>query len=57
MKETQNGDKMCRLCTLESRLIMKNDDHPLNQRSEIMNKCRHKNKFLLKNWTKQEKPD
>ena len=57
VKETQNGDKMCRLCTLESKLIMKNDDHPLNQRSEIMNKCRHKNKFLLKNWTKQEKPD
>ena len=53
-----NGDKICRLCTLEARMIMKNKNAPLNKRSEIMNKCRHKNKFLLKNWIrKRKKPD
>ena len=54
----QNGDRICRLCTLEAKMIMKNKNAPLNKRSELMNKCRHRNKFLLKNWIKRrKKPD
>ena len=51
----RNGDKICRLCTAEAKLIMKNKDGQLNKRMEIMNKCRHTNQFLLKNWKKKEK--
>ena len=46
----QNGNKMCRLCITEASIIMKNKIGRLNKRTEIMNKCRHQNKFLLKNW-------
>lgn len=46
-----NGQKMCRLCTTEALyIIKKNSKGQLNKRNEIMNKCRHQNKFLLKNW-------
>ena len=45
----QNGNKICRLCIAEAMEIMKNRKGQLNKRSEILNKCRHKNKFLLSN--------
>ena len=45
----QNGSKICRLCIAEAMEIMKNRKGQLNKRSEILNKCRHKNKFLLSN--------
>ena len=55
----RNGQKMCRLCTTEALLIIKNGikngNNQLNTRNEIMNKCRHQNKFLLKNWKGKEK--
>ena len=43
--------KTCHLCLTEKTLIvMANRTCSLNKRSEIMNKCRHKDKFLLKNY-------
>ena len=47
--QIKNGNKICRLCIAEAMEIMKNRKGQLNKRSEIMNKCRHKNKFLLSN--------
>ena len=42
--------KRCQLCLTEKTLILfSNSENILNQRSEILNKCRHQNKFLLKN--------
>ena len=42
--------KHCQLCLTEKTLILFSNNHStLNQRSEILNKCRHQNKFLLKN--------
>ena len=47
----QPGRINCSLCTAEKLYIMKESSKPglLNKRSEIISKCRHKNKFLLKN--------
>ena len=56
VKSIQNGGKFCRLCITEAEMIIKNKKGPLNTRKEIMNKCRHRAKFLLKNW-KPEKQD
>ena len=45
-----NGQRTCDLCTTEKLEILlqsSTDPHLLNSRSEIMNKCRHKNKFSL----------
>ena len=45
------SDKFCALCATEKRHILKNEilkgNNSLNKRSEFVNKCRHKNKFLL----------
>ena len=57
VNETRNGDKTCRLCINEIKSILENKDSPLNSRTEIMNKCRHRNKFLLKNWKSKQKKD
>ena len=44
--------KSCKLCLLEKTLIMKSTDPvPLNKRTELMAKCRHRLKFLLSNVT------
>ena len=51
----KNGNKMCRLCVTEAAIIMKGKKGQLNQRNEIFNKCRHQNKFLLKNWKEKRK--
>ena len=53
--QLKNGNKMCRLCVTEAALIMKDKKDQLNKRNEIMNKCRHQNKFLLKNWKYKKK--
>ena len=43
------GSKRCNLCLTEKLLIAKADSRTLlNKRSEIMSKCRHRNKFILK---------
>ena len=51
----KNGNKMCRLCVTEAAIIMKGKKGQLNKRNEIMSKCRHRNKFLLKNWKEKKK--
>ena len=46
----QHGDKVCNLCMAEKYAILTaNDDALLNKRSELVNKCRHKNKYKLIN--------
>ena len=57
VKKNRNGDKICKLCMHEIMAILKNKDHPLNSRNEIMNTCRHKKQFLLKNWKRKQKQD
>ena len=43
------GAKICSLCLVEKLLIIKaKPEVLLNKRSELISKCRHKNKFLLK---------
>ena len=37
----------CNLCNFEKTLILFSREELLNSRSEILNKCRHRNKFLL----------
>lgn len=44
------GAKYCNLCLWEKVLIMKGDNSLLNERDEFINKCRHVNKFLMKNF-------
>ena len=55
VNETRNGSKMCRLCITEAAMIIRNKKDQLNTRQEIMNKCRHQNKFLLRNWKAKNK--
>ncbi len=50
VKSIRNGGKFCRLCTTEAKMIINNKKGPLNARKEIMKKCRHRAKLLLKNW-------
>ena len=38
----------CSLCTLEKTFILFSNEKLLNSRNEILNKCRHRNKYLLK---------
>ena len=46
--------KRCDLCLTEKlEIIRAKDDHVLNKRSEIANKCRHANKFSLSNILKR----
>ena len=44
------GAKYCNLCLWEKVLIIKGDNSLLNERDEFINKCRHVNKFLMKNF-------
>ena len=47
----RNGSKRCNLCLEEKLCILKsNETQTLNKRSEIISKCRHENKFYLKNF-------
>ena len=48
-----NISKKCVLCLYEKLEIVtyQNQKEPLNKRSELLFKCRHTNKFLLKNYT------
>ena len=43
--------KSCQLCLTEKTLISLADtNYSINKRNEIMTKCRHRDKYLLKNW-------
>ena len=49
-KPYQQGDKQCQLCLAEKYFILMADlSTTLNKRTELVNKCRHKNKYKLKN--------
>ena len=43
--------KSCNLCLTEKPMLIidKDKDHLLNKRSKLVSKCRHQNKFILKN--------
>ena len=44
----QPSTRKCNLCNVEKTMILySTDTNLLNKRSELMNKCRHRNKFLL----------
>ena len=44
------GTRKCDLCLTEKLLILQgNETNMINKRSEIISKCRHGNKFKLKN--------
>ena len=51
----RSGAKYCNLCLWEKFFIMKGDGDLLNKRDELVSKCRHTNKFLLKNFKKKLK--
>ena len=45
----QHGGKVCNLCLAEKyEILTANDDALLNKRTELINKCRHKNKYTRK---------
>ena len=47
----RGGMRTCDLCLTEKVLILTSkDEHLLNKRSEILNKCRHTNKFMLEKY-------
>ena len=50
-KEYTRESKSCNLCTREKLEILKHslDPNSLNKRAKILNKCIHRNKFLLGN--------
>ena len=52
-----NISKKCNLCLQEKIEIIEYPDQKnlLNKRSELINKCRHENKFLLKNYKNKKK--
>ena len=42
---------ICMLCSLEKTFILRSEHPcPLNKKSELMRKCRHREKFLLSSW-------
>jgi hypothetical protein len=47
-----NASKLCHLCLAEKLHIIQNMKHPacINKRTELISKCRHRNKFLLCNF-------
>ena len=43
--------KRCQLCNMEKTLIARQETSiALNRRSELMTRCRHRDKYLLTNW-------
>ena len=44
------GGEQCNFCFWEKYYIIKGDYHMINQKDELMGKCRHRDKFLLKNY-------
>ena len=43
------GKRRCDLCLIEKYFIVRADqEHLLNKRTEIISKCRHRNKYLMK---------
>ena len=44
------GSKRCNLCLGEKYFILKGDAKMINKKDELLGMCRHKDKFLLKNY-------
>ena len=44
------GSKRCNLCLWEKYFIIKGDNNMINKKDELLGKCRHTQKFLLKNF-------
>ena len=49
-KKPKPGIMTCRLCLKEALLILESGTNCINKRTELMNSCRHRNRFLLINW-------
>ena len=55
-KPYTNGSKQCNLCTTEKLYIINADEKTIiNKRSELISKCRHENKFYLRNYKSPRK--
>ena len=52
----KNGTKNCDLCLTEKLHIITSNKELVNKKSELISKCRHMNKFILKNF-KEVPPD
>ena len=52
MPAYNNISRRCLLCLQEKLCIIEHEkqEHLLNKKSELVTKCRHANKFLLKNY-------
>ena len=44
------GSKRCNLCLWEKYFIINGDNKMINKKDELLGKCRHREKFLLKNY-------
>ena len=49
-KMFRRGDRRCELCTTEKTCIAKQPPGELNKRSEVLNRCKHRDAHLLQNW-------
>ena len=49
------GSRKCNLCLCEKLFILKNEATVINKRDELISKCRHSNKFMLKNFKRKRK--
>ena len=46
----RRGDRHCQLCNAEKTFIALQDENGLNKRSEILERCKHKDPHFLENW-------
>ena len=49
-KMFRRGDRRCELCITEKAYIAKQPPGELNKRSEVLNRCKHRDEHLLQNW-------
>ena len=49
------GAKQCNLCLWEKFFIVKGDQNMINQKDELLGKCRHRDKFLLSNYKNRKR--
>ena len=48
------GSRRCDICLSEKLCILESDENCINKNTELMQKCRHSNKFKLKNIGKRK---
>ena len=49
------GSKRCNLCLGEKYFIIKGDSKMINKKDELLGMCKHKDKFLLKNYKNRKR--